>query len=389
MRVVLLAPFAVYGPKGTARWRTLPLARALGAAGHRAILIAPPYDRLDHAGRRWREGEVEVIHLPLAGAGLPHLASAAARMVQAALAFRPDVVHAFKPVGVAGLAAAYLLARPGSPPVVVDADDWEAGWAAAQGRPALLRWLVAWQERTVLRRAAAVTVASRWLERWCGQRRGGEGAVFYLPNGAEATLPPPPSDRATAGRVLLYTRFVEHSPEQAWAVWRRVAAARPDARLLVVGRGLGGEEQQLMRLAEQDGLAHTVQHLGWVPAVSRWGVLAAADLALLPAADVPLVRAKSPMRLVDLLAAGVPVAAHAVGEYAEYIEHGRSGWLAPVDDDAALAEAAAQLLADPALCSRLAVGAVQRVQARYLWRDLAQVAVLAYQAARQAATPCN
>lgn len=380
MRIVLLAPFAVYGPKGTARWRALPLARALAAAGHCVTLIAPPYDRLDHAGWRWREGGVEVIHLPLAGAGLLHLAWAAARVAQAALAFRPDVVHAFKPVGVAGLAAAYLAARPGSPPVLVDADDWEAGWAASQGLPLLLRWLVARQERLVLRRAAAVTVASRWLQRWCAQRRGGEAAVFYLPNGAETTLPPPPSDRATTGRVLLYTRFVEHSPGHVWAVWRCVAAAWPGVRLLVLGRGLAGEEVQLLRLAEQEGLAHTVQLLSWAPAVSRWGVLAAADLALLPAVDTPLVRAKSPMRLVDLLAAAVPVAAHAVGEYAEYVEHGRSGWLAPAGDDAALADAAVELLADPVLRGRLAAGAVQRVQARYLWRDLVRTAVQAYRA---------
>ncbi|MCS6845936.1 MAG: glycosyltransferase [Caldilineales bacterium] len=378
MRIALLAPFAVYGPKGTARWRTLPLARALAAAGHCVIVVAPPYDRPEHAGRRWREGEVEVLHVPLAGAGLPHLAQAAGRMAQAALAFRPDLVHAFKPVAASGLAAALLLARPGGPPMVVDADDWEAGWAAAQGLPAPLRWLTAWQERWVLRRAKAVTVASRWLQRRWAALRGDKATVFYLPNGAETTLPPPPPTRAAGGRVLLYTRFVEHSPEKVWAVWRRVAAARPDARLWVAGRGLHREEATLLRIAEADGLAHTVRMLGWLPAISRWGVLAAADLALLPVADTPLVRAKSPMRLVDLLAAGVCVVTQGVGEYAEYVEHGCSGWLAPAGDDAALADGAVQLLADATLRSRLAAGAVQRVQERYLWRDLVQVAWQAY-----------
>ncbi|HNS04298.1 MAG TPA: glycosyltransferase [Anaerolineae bacterium] len=392
MRLALIAPFAIH-PKGTTRWRVLPLARALAVAGHTVRVVIPPYDWPRHSGLAWRDQGVEVVNVaaPAGGGAAGHLLLAG-RLARAVLAWQPDVVHLFKPKGPGGLAALALLAAGGrgTPPWrwVVDADDYEAGWNEVLGYPALWARGFAWQERHLLRRAHAVTAASRWLAQFAAEL--GQPRVVYLPNGVEfscsqdaipARLTLARNEVDATRRVLLYTRFVEHTPEEVWRVWREVLAAAPGAQLLAAGQGRGGEERQLAHLAAQAGAASTVRLLGWLPADARPGLFAAVDAALLPVQDTPLNRAKSPMRLLDLLAAGVPVATQRVGEYGTYVVDGVSGLLAEPGDAAGLAERVVRLLHSPELAGRLGQGAAATLRAQHAWPGLARSALAAYQAA--------
>jgi glycosyltransferase involved in cell wall biosynthesis len=396
MRIVLIAPFAIH-PKGTTRWRVLPLARALAAQGHAVRVVIPPYDWPQHSGRVWRDHGVDVANAVIpAGLGPAGHGMLAGRLVQLALAWRPDVVHVFKPKGPPGLAALWLLgmARRGGVtpplrvPVVVDADDYEAGWNDVLGYPALWARFFAWQERTLLRRADAVTVASHWLDDFAAAL--GQSRRFYLPNGVEFshsqdTIPTrsgmAPNAANATRRVLLYSRFVEHGQNDVWRVWRRVLAAEPDVQLLVAGRGRSGEEHRLAQLAAQAGAGSSVRVLGWLPASARPGLFAAVDVAMLPVQDTPLNRAKSPMRLLDLLAVGVPVATQRVGEYGEMVQNGVTGLVAPVDDPAGLAHNVVALLRDPDLRQQLGQAAREDVRRRFAWPALAETALAAYRAA--------
>lgn len=402
MRIALIAPFALH-PKGTTRWRVLPLARALAAQGHAVRVVIPPYDWPAHSGRAWQEGRAQVVNvtLPARSTAASH-ALLAGRVAQAVRAWQPDVVHAFKPKGYSGLAAWALLgmapaAGARRAPVVVDADDDEAGWSRVLRYPVLWARFFAWQERWLLRRASAVTAASRYLEALaaaCGQQ-----VCFYLPNGVEVSCSQNamPQQRAllfadspTRLRVLLYTRFVEHSPQEVWRVWQHIVAAVPGARLLVAGQGASGEEAALARLAAEGGAGPSVQALRWLPAATRPGLFAAADVAMLPVADTPLNRAKSPVRLLDLLAAGLPVATQRVGEYAELVQDGVTGLVTAPGDPVALASAVVLLLRDSDLRGRLGQAALQDVCRRRAWPALAAVALAAYCAAGcQAAQPCG
>lgn len=386
MRIVLIAPFAVH-PKGTTRWRVLPLARALAADGHAVRVVIPPYDWPQHSGRVWHDQGVQVVNAVLPrGLGQAGQILLARRLVQIAMAWRPDAVQCFKPKGPSGMAAQALLWK--HVPLVVDTDDYEAAWSRAAGYPSPWAWLFAWQERTLLRRADAVTAASRWLGGLAaslGQRR-----CFYLPNGVmlscsqDTTLccqPQSVANERTRLRVLLYTRFVEHDVLDVWQMWRRVVSAQPDARLLVAGNGLHSEEEVLREIASAAGAGHTVQVLGWLPASVRLGLFAAVAAAVLPVRDVPLNRAKSPMRLLDLLAAGVPVATQLVGEYGALVRHRATGLVSEPGDAAALAQNVLLLLASPELRRQLGQAAMQDVCARRSWPMLAQTALAAYRAA--------
>lgn len=385
MRIALVAPFAIH-PKGTTRWRVLPLARALAAEGHDVRVVIPPYDWRQHSGRVWRDGGVQVVNVVLPGAlDLPGHVLLARRLAQAALDGQPDVVHCFKPKGYSGLAAWLLLQARAR--VVVDADDYEAGWNRLAGYPAPWSWFFVWQERTLLRRARAVTAASRWLESFAASL--GQQQRHYLPNGVELSCSQyamschrdqSVANRATRLRVLLFTRFVEHDARDVWQVWRQVLRDHPGAQLLVAGQGRCREEEGLAEIASAAGADRSVQIVGWLPPCTQPGLFAAVDAALLPVRDTPLNRAKSPMRLLDLLAAGVPVATQLVGEYGDLVQHGATGLVSSPSDPAALARSVSTLLADPGLRQRLGHAASQDVCARRAWPVLAQTALAAYRA---------
>jgi glycosyltransferase involved in cell wall biosynthesis len=69
-----------------------------------------------------------------------------------------------------------------------------------------------------------------------------------------------------------------------------------------------------------------------------------------------------PNVVLEAMAAGLPVAATAVGGVPEMVTPGRTGWLAKPADPAALAAALARLLGDPEQCRDLGRAGRRRVE---------------------------
>lgn len=383
----MLAPFGIR-PKGTLAARMLPLAQALARRGHRISIVAPPVHNPEDAGQCAVYDDVLVIHTPLSVLPAPLGAiEQAVRLLQRVLAERPDVIHLFKPKGYSGLAALMSrLVRPALP-LVVDTDDWEGwgGWNDLLPYPRLAKQLFAWQERDLPRRAAAVTVASRTLETQVWGFGVAPERVFYLPNGiaSSALRGAPTEDRHAqpdrqSSTLLLYTRFWEFDVRQVVAALVAIASRCSAVRLLVVGRGERGEERELLRLAHRAGVAAAIDYRGWVTPDAIPALLAAADVGLVPMNDTLINRARCSVKLLEMMAAGLPIVAARVGQVAEYIEHGQSGLLVPPGDPAALAQAALRLLDDAALRARLGEGARARALHHFTWDRLAPRAEEAY-----------
>lgn len=395
LKIVMLAPFGMR-PKGTLAARMLPLAQALVRRGHQVAIFAPPVLNPEDAGRREVLGGVLVAHTPSPRlAGLLGAPEQAAMLLRAALAEGPDVLHLFKPKGYGGLAALAARALRPALPLVVDSDDWEGwgGWNDLLPYPLAAKHLFAWQERDLPRRAGAVTVASHTLARQVLGFGVPAERVFYLPNGTDdrflqAAAPGrvPPSGRGDEASqrggltVLLYTRFWELDVRDVVAALAGIVAREPVARLVVVGRGERGEERELLRLARRAGLERAIDYRGWLAPEEIPAVIAAADVALAPLDDTLINRARGLAKLLELMAAGVPIVASRVGQAAEYIEDGRSGLLVAPGDPGALARAALTLLGDPELRARLSAGARARA-AVYRWDALALTAERAYERA--------
>lgn len=385
MRITFVAPFSME-PKGTTRWRALPLAKALAARGHSARLLVPSWDYPAHAGRRWTDGGVEVLCVPfpasLGAAAWPLLL---ARLYREAMRGAPDVLHAFKPIGFSGaVASAALRFRRGDRPAVwVDADDYEAEWARVQGRPGWVRSVLARQERQVLSRADSVTVASQALGELVAGWRGRE--PVYVPNTSTLQFLDVPE---APGRVVWYTRFLDFPPDSAADIWANIVATNSKfaPTLHVVGAGLRranlefarDEEQAFRATIEARGLTETVSFAGWVEGEALERELASACVAIFPFADTAVNRYKCPARLADLAALGVPVVAHAVGECAAYVAHGETGLLVPPGDLTGFAESVARLLRDEPLRARMRRAARARFAAHFAPETLAERLQRAY-----------
>ncbi|MDY7078876.1 MAG: glycosyltransferase family 4 protein [Chloroflexota bacterium] len=401
MRIVMIGPFGMQ-PRGTMGVRALPMAKALAARGHTMILLLPPWQNLEDSGRCWEENGVRVenISLPPRIPLLFH-ALTAFRLARRALAFCPDVVHLFKPKAYSGLTHWLLarLPRPRRPRLVVDTDDWEGpgGWNEIGGYTPAQRRFFAWQERWGLTHADAVTVASRTLESLVWALGVPRERVFYVPNGVEQEERGKKQEARIlhpASCILLYTRFFEFPVSRVIEVLQRIRERIPEARLLVVGKGLFGEEEELFRLAVQSGLTATnhasrltfdasrftddIAYCGWVPPDTLPTYFAQANVAIYPFDDTLVNRAKCAVKLQDLLAAGVPVVAEAVGQNREFICHGETGWLVEPGDVASFADAVVRLLGDVQLRTRLGHAAAQDMRERFEWARLVEEVERAY-----------
>lgn len=395
MKIALVGPFGLRA-KMTMAARALPLGMALARRGHTVQMLLPPWDSPADAGQRWDAGGVEVVNMPLPTTPAPlfHV-QLTLRFLQHLHTFRPDVVHTFKPKAYAGLVAWALLQqrRLGAlrPRLVVDTDDWEGagGWNDLAPYSAAQRRWFAWQERWGLTHADALTVASRTLQTLVWSLGVSPRTVHYLPNGVDATAPPPagPEARARvraqhglgdAPVVLLYTRFFEFGVARIVEIARRIWHEIPQMRLLIVGKGFFGEEEVLLRLLEDAGYKERAVYAGWVPSAELPTYFAAADVAIYPFDDTLINRTKCAVKLLDLLVAGAPVVADAVGQNREYIVSEESGILVPPGETTAFAAQVARLLRDAALRARLGAAARARLLAAYTWDRLAEVAEQAY-----------
>lgn len=377
----MIAPFGIR-PKGTLSARMLPLAIDLVRLGHDLRIVAPAYLNPEDAATTQTIGGVAIEHvrLPnLPGAlGTPEHVMA---LLRASLWARPDVLHLFKPKGYGGLAAHFAKRLNPDLPLVVDTDDWEGrgGWndLADYSRP--MKWLFAWQERTLPRVADAVTVVSRTLQRQVEGFGVAVQRVQYLPNGVPSE-PPRLPDRAAARRqlglgdqpiVLLYTRFWEYDLRDLLDVLIALRMRRPEARLLVIGAGERGEEHELDRLAARAGVTSQLDQRGWSDRATIDAALAAADVALAPFADTLMNRAKGMAKLLELLHTGLPVIASRVGSATDYVRDGSTGLLVSPANGGALARATLDLLSDPDRARRLGAAAQRDVIDRLSWARLA------------------
>lgn len=354
MRVLFVAPFGTCRRQTVPR-RLLPLAVALAAGGDTVQVLVPAWDCRSEAGRVYEQDGVRLV-FPAVGPRLHPLADPLllSRLDRAAMAFRPDIVHIGKGLGYAGLLGRRWLHRQGVR-VYLDLDDLEtaAGWG--RERPRLWRHLLTWQEQDLLRRVVGVTVAAIALRPYVTRQR--PDRALYLPNGV-VPAPMPAAVATNPPVVLVYTRGHDLEADRLARVWTAILAQVPTAQLRILGDW-----------AKAPPLPQT-EHLGWRTGEAFTTALRSAAVALFPVTDDARTRAKSPARLLDCLAHGLPVVTADVGEYG--LLTGRGGIVVPPDDDEALVEAATALLTSPEYRGALGQAAWRQAH-RHTWSQRAAV----------------
>lgn len=134
----------------------------------------------------------------------------------------------------------------------------------------------------------------------------------------------------------------------------RIHAARPDARVAIVG---GGElRAKLERQAAKAG-GGKILFAGFWPPEQISSLLAAATVFVLPSRQEGLGSV-----LLEAMAAGIPVVAASTGGIPEIVCDGSTGLLVPPGHPAALADAVIRLLNDPALAASLSAAGLKFVR---------------------------
>ena len=122
----------------------------------------------------------------------------------------------------------------------------------------------------------------------------------------------------------------------------RLRAKGVDAYLALVGDGPLRDE--LKDKAEALGIADRTRFVGFRESVGE--LYAAFDVVALTSANEG-----TPVTVIEALACGLPVVATDVGGVSDVVQDGRSGFLVPANDVAAVAARLEQLAGDPKLCS--------------------------------------
>lgn len=130
----------------------------------------------------------------------------------------------------------------------------------------------------------------------------------------------------------------------------------PLARVALLGDG--PERGALVSRVASLGLGDSVRFVGSTPEVPTW--LAAADLLVHPSFEEGFCNA-----VLEAMAVGRAVVATKVGGVPEAVIDGRTGWLVPPRDAAALAEAMAGALASPERLASTGEAGRQRVLERF------------------------
>jgi glycosyltransferase involved in cell wall biosynthesis len=209
--------------------------------------------------------------------------------------------------------------------------------------------------RAMLERAAGVLAPTESLKSWV-RATARLANVVCVPN--PVAVQPLAKDPAHPNLVLFLGQM---APDKGvFDLLEAVAAVRgavPDLRLVCAG---DGDRVGVARYAERLGIAEMVKFTGWVGPSGKRALLEAAAVLAAPAYDAAL-----PMSLLEAMAAGVPVAAAAVGGIPEVIVDGVSGMLVAPGDSASLAKVLKKLLLDRAHAARIGAAGRETVRLRH------------------------
>ena len=374
-------------PAGSTATRSHAFAEALAARGHEVTLacgryagavtgLGGPFRRGRRDGRVGRHRVVE-FDIPCGNAmGLAARSTAflrfAARATSLAVAERPDVIVASSTPLTVALPALAARRLRGTPFVFEIRDPWPELPRAMGGVP---RPALAAMDRiadVACRAATAVVALSEGMADTALSHGADPARVHVVPNGCDLQL---------FGPHVAPWRPPQSRPWECLAVYAgaqgranglgtlldaaAILRARGDSRLRILLAGEGAETPALMARAAAEGLAN-VTVLGALPRAAVGGLLAGSQVALHLLADVPeFAEWTSPNKIMDGLAAGRPVVTNPPGRAARIVEDGPSGITVPPGDAAALADALARLVHDPALSERMGIAA--RRQAVRLW----------------------
>jgi glycosyltransferase involved in cell wall biosynthesis len=227
-------------------------------------------------------------------------------------------------------------------------------------------------ERFLFQEADAIFVPSEELEQYIVSRVGDRRRLYVTPNGVDVARfaggrgadvggDSPGVDRFDVAFVGSLKPW--HGVGVLLRAFEGVREAIPGARLLIVGDGPGRPEieQSRARFGEEAVLlAGAVPH----SEIPLW--LERADVGVAPYPELEDFYF-SPLKVVEYMAAGLPVVASSVGQLRDLVQDGKTGLLVRPGDAESLASALVSLAEDRRLRLRMGRRARERAERRHDW----------------------
>jgi glycosyltransferase involved in cell wall biosynthesis len=312
-------------------------------------------------------------------------ALATAALTKAALFSRADVIHIGKAQPMNGLAG-WLGAHLRNIPFYVDCDDDET--ASNRFSSKWQRNVVRWWENRLPLAAKGVTVNTSYLRDRCIRSGIASTRIKLIPNGFDPDRFERPAlseiefVRQRWGlvdkKVILYIgslSLANHPIILLLDAFELIRKTIPSAILLLVG---GGEDyDNIAQEIQRRGLSNSVVLAGHVNPESVASIYAASHLVVDPVFDDDAARARSPLKIVESLAMGVPVVTGNTGDRILMLEDGRAGVLVKPGSPAALAEGVISALKNSVCYNEMAHQA-QSASEQFRWDHLVHKFVEVY-----------
>ncbi len=268
-------------------------------------------------------------------------------------------------------------------PFVLEYNGSEVWVSRHWGRPLQYEHLSERIERLNLSSADLIVVVSRALADEIVRRGVDASRVLVNPNGVDPERYRPDLDgRAVRTKYGLGDSTVvgfigTFGPWHGAEVLARafVTLSQRDAqlartlRLLMIGDG--ATLPRVRRILADGGALHSVVFTGLVPQEQGPEYLAACDVLVSP--HVPNVDGTpffgSPTKLFEYMAMGKGIVASNLDQIGEVLEHGRTAWLVPPGDAAALGAGLRRLIVDRSLRSVLGAEARWKVLSQHTWHQ--------------------
>jgi glycosyltransferase involved in cell wall biosynthesis len=391
LKIAFLLTQSLESPSGLGRFG--PMARELAKRGHQVEVYAlhPEFENLqarnEHPSDRLVVRYVAAMHVQKSGSQksyysarrlIPIALQATVRLSQAARSSQADILHICKPHPMNSLAGLWGKANS-KKKIYLDCDDYEAGVGHFSG--AWQKSVIGAFEKWVPSQAKAVTTNTHFMEAKLISWGCPSEKLTYIPNGVELSRfrQPAPEilDQVRAAQGLAGKRIISyigsvgihaHPVDLLLEAFARVRARIPEAVLLIVG---GGEDLETLRLqATRLGIDRDVRFIGRVPPdeVARYYYLG--ELTVDPVYDDDAARGRSPLKLFESWACGIPFVSANVGDRAELIGSPPAGLLAQPGDSDSLSQAILQICESPGLAEAIRQVGRQRVT-EYTWENLA------------------
>ena len=300
-------------------------------------------------------------------------------LTRAGLSVPADIIHICKPHpmnGIAGLVAKY--ARRAN--LMLDCDDYEAG--SGHFESLSQRKLVAYFERTLPSKVRHITTNTSFMRENILSWGVPQERITYLPNGVDRErFRHSEVNRINQIRdqydlidreVISYIgsmSLASHAVDLLLEAFTIIKSSRPNAVLLLVG---GGEDfTTLQQAAQATGLAGDIHFTGRIPPDEIPDYYRLSDISVDPVYDDKAARGRSPLKLFESWACGVPIVTADVGDRKSLLSDPPAGLLSRAGDADSLARSIDRILENPSLAETIRANGFIQVE-QYYWDVLAK-----------------